>query len=179
MNKAMLGGFTPSLYNQNNKITIDSNIKIKKEFLCAPWIATRYFSPYIITNTDIIIPFYVTDNAQSEYLSNINNKQFNVIVEFNGNTINKIVSAGENEINIGSSSIEGELYFSLKCVDLSTNIESAIQFIDIIVKSSFDIPESKIYYMSADDLNTYGIDNTNNTEESVMVNNIDGINKRI
>ena len=188
MNKIILGGFTPSLILQNNivttitadtEITTDADVKIKKEFLNAPWIATRYFSPYILTNTDIIVPFYVTDHAQSEYLSNNNDKQFNIIVEFNGNTINKIVNAGENEINIGSTSLEGEMYFSLKCIDLSNNVESAIQFIDIYVKSSFDISDSETYYMTSDDLSKYNIDNTNNTTESVMVNNIDGINNMI
>lgn len=179
MNNAILGGVIPSLKFKNKNITTDINVKIKKEFLNAPWIATRYFSPYILTNTDIIIPFYVTDHAQSEYFSNNNDKQFNIIVEFNGNTITKIVNAGENEINIGSTSLEGEMYFSLKCVDLSNNVESAIQFIDIYVKSSFDISDSETYYMTSDDLSKYNIDNTNNTTESVMVNNIDGINNML
>ena len=50
MNKIILGGFTPSLILQNNivttitadtEITTDTDVKIKKEFLNAPWIGTR------------------------------------------------------------------------------------------------------------------------------------------
>lgn len=179
MSKIILGSNAPFLYNKNDNIIFDNNINIKKEFLFVPWIATRYFSPYILTNSDIIVPFYVTDYSQKDYIIDNKKNKFLITVEFNNNIIYKIVGAGENEINIGSSSIEGEQYFSIKCKDLSTDIESPVSFVDILVKNTFEISESETYHMTEEDLTIYNIDNTNNTTESAMVSNIDGINNLI
>lgn len=190
MTKIILGNKKCCLFSNFNEIYAyisekdinekdDINTLTFKEFLCTPWISVRYFEPYIITNTDIIIPFYVTDTLHKDYIFDDYSNQFKITVEFNGNIITKIVNAGENEINIGSSNIEGEQYFTIKCKDLSTGIESPTSFIDILVKNTFEISESETYYMTEDDLITYGIDNTNNTTESIMVNNIDGINNLI
>ena len=101
--------------------------KYKKEILNwneSPYISTYYFNFKPTINEDVIIPFYVTDYNQSEYLENVNNLEIYVVYQVDNNNAQFIsVPLGDNEINLGKLS-EGEHYFSLQAVDKTSKVRS-------------------------------------------------------
>ena len=142
---------------------INSNNLTSKEI---PELYVRYFNPKIKINTEITIPYYVSDNTQAEYLNNSNAKSFTTIVTFNSKTFSSTTTAGEFTINIGSVSTVGETYFSIYTID-NNGVASIEQFFDIlIIDGAYEITQDQTYTMTSSDLNTYNI----KTGESVSIN---------
>ena len=136
-----------------NQIINSKNLTSKE----IPEIYIRYFNPKVKINTEIIIPYYVSDNTQAEYLNNSNAKSFTTIVTFNSKVFSSTTTAGEFTINIGSISTAGETYFSIYTID-GNGVASAEQFFDIlIVDDTYPITQSQTYIMTATDLSTYNI----------------------
>lgn len=136
-----------------NQIINSKNLTSKE----IPELYVRYFNPKIYINTDITIPYYVSDNTQAEYLNNSNAKSFTTIVTFNSKVFSSTTTAGEFTINIGSVSTTGETYFSIYTID-SNGVASVEQFFDIlIVDDTYPITQSQTYIMTATDLSTYNI----------------------
>ena len=133
---------------------INSNNLTSKEI---PELYVRYFNPKIKINTEITIPYYVSDNTQAEYLNNSNAKSFTTVVTFNSKTFSSTTTAGEFTINIGSVSTVGETYFSIYTID-GNGVASVEQFFDIlIIDGAYPITQDQTYTMTSSDLNTYNI----------------------
>lgn len=133
---------------------INSNNLTSKEI---PELYVRYFNPKIKINTEITIPYYVSDNTQAEYLNNSNAKSFTTVVTFNSKTFSSTTTAGEFTINIGSISTVGETYFSIYTID-GNGVASVEQFFDIlIIDGAYPITQDQTYTMTSSDLNTYNI----------------------
>ena len=142
---------------------INSNNLTSKEI---PELYVRYFNPKIKINTEITIPYYVSDNTQAEYLNNSNAKSFTTIVTFNSKVFSSTTTAGEFTINIGSISTVGETYFSIYTID-NNGVASVEQFFDIlIIDGAYAITQDQTYTMTSSDLNTYNI----KAGESVSIN---------
>ena len=133
---------------------INTNNLTSKEI---PELYIRYFNPKVKINTEIIIPYYVSDNTQAEYLSNNTSKTFTTIVKFNSKEFSKTTAAGEFDINIGSISTTGETHFSIYTID-SNGVASIEQFFDIlIIDNTYSITQSQTYTMTSADISTYNI----------------------
>ena len=142
---------------------INSNNLTSKEI---PELYVRYFNPKIKINTEITIPYYVSDSTQAEYLNNSNAKSFTTIVTFNSKVFSSTTTAGEFTINIGSISTVGETYFSIYTID-NNGVASIEQFFDIlIIDGAYTITQEQTYTMTSSDLNTYNI----KAGESVSIN---------
>ena len=142
---------------------INSNNLTSKEI---PELYVRYFNPKIKINTEITIPYYVSDNTQAEYLNNSNAKSFTTIVTCNSKIFSSTTTAGEFTINIGSISTVGETYFSIYTID-NNGVASVEQFFDIlIIDGAYEITQDQTYTMTSSDLNTYSI----KAGESVSIN---------
>ena len=136
-----------------NQIINSSNLTSKE----IPELYVRYFNPKIKINTEITIPYYVSDNTQAEYLNNSNAKSFTTVVTFNSKTFSSTTTAGEFTINIGSVSTVGETYFSIYTID-GNGVASVEQFFDIlIIDGAYPITQDQTYTMTSSDLNTYNI----------------------
>ena len=142
---------------------INSNNLTSKEI---PELYVRYFNPKIKINTEITIPYYVSDSTQAEYLNNSNAKSFTTVVTFNSKVFSSTTTAGEFTINIGSISTVGETYFSIYTID-NNGVASIEQFFDIlIIDGAYAITQDQTYTMTSSDLNTYNI----KAGESVSIN---------
>ncbi len=136
-----------------NQIINSKNLTSKE----IPELYIRYFNSKVKINTDITIPYYVSDNTQAEYLNNSNAKSFTTIVTFNSKVFSSTTTAGEFTINIGSVSTVGETYFSIYTID-NNGVASAEQFFDIlIIDDTYPITQSQTYTMTSADLSTYNI----------------------
>lgn len=136
-----------------NQIINSKNLTSKE----IPELYVRYFNPKIKINTEITIPYYVSDNTQAEYLNNSNAKSFTTVVTFNSKVFSSTTTAGEFTINIGSISTVGETYFSIYTID-ANGVASVEQFFDIlIIDDTYPITQSQIYTMTSADLSTYNI----------------------
>ena len=89
------------LNNRNIKFKIPYNVYDYKEpselteehFTHAPWLSYYHFNTMPHVNEDIIVPFYVSDYLQSEYVDENYSLRFLIVVNFGGKTITKLVNA--------------------------------------------------------------------------------------
>ena len=155
-----------------NSINITNNLTSTS----IPELYIRYFNPKININTDIIIPYYVSDSTQEEFLRNTNTKSFTTIVKIGNNTFSQTTNAGEYSINIGSISTTGETYFSIYTID-ENGVASVEQFFDIlIIDSSYTITSSQTYTMVASDLTKYNITVGESVSNTIAQSNNTGLN---
>lgn len=151
---------------------------IESEFEFAPFLSCYYFPTKIQVNTDLTISFYVTDYIQFEYIYDYAKNFLIEIIKDDGTTISTTVSAGDNILNIGKFTEAGEHYFTIQATDLDIGIKSYKQVINLlIIDDSYIITEEQTYYMTAEDLTTYSIDNTNNEDEATRIANSLNINE--
>ena len=155
--------------------------KYKKEILNwneSPYISTYYFNFKPTINEDVIIPFYVTNYNQSEYLENINNLEIYVVYQVDNNNVQFIsVPLGDNEINLGKLS-EGEHYFSLQAVDKTSKVRSNKLYNEILVinPETYNIKDNEVYSVTKNDLTQYGITDIDTTDDTKVTNNRIGLN---
>ena len=155
--------------------------KYKKEILNwneSPYISTYYFNFKPTINEDVIIPFYVTDYNQSEYLENVNNLEIYVVYQVDNNNVQFIsVPLGDNEINLGKLS-EGEHYFSLQAVDKTSKVRSNKLYNEILVinPETYNIKDNEVYSVTKNDLTQYGITDIDTTDDTKVTNNRIGLN---
>lgn len=155
----------------------ESSIITEEHFIRAPWLSYYHFNTMPYVGEDIIVPFYVSDYLQSEYVDENYSLRFLIVVNFGGKTITKLVNGGDNRINIGSCSTTGETHFSIYAIDLLNRYHSYEQVINLyVIDDKHAITEEQTYRMTAEDLVTYSIDNTNNEEETIRIANSLNIN---
>lgn len=159
------------IYNKNQKIsnifigskTIEKEININE----VPYISTYYIKPIVKTNEEVFINYYITDYWHKEYLERDFNESFNITVKVK-NQIDRTytnLKAGDNKISLGTFANEGEIDFSLICVDKYGRSSHEL-FNYFLVRNEPVINE---YIMTEQDLITYNIKNNDNYEEILHV----------
>lgn len=131
----------------NNSINFDIN--------AVPYISTYYIEPIVSTNTDVIIDFYITDYYHNSYMNDEFNENFTIIAKIEGHEdkIFKNIKAGDNSINLGKFNTEGEVNFSLLCID-NYGRKSHELFNSFLIQNEQNIKE---YIMTENDLFKYNI----------------------
>lgn len=159
-------------YNRIENVIPDVSTAYK-----VPYISTYYFNTKPTIYEDVIIPFYVTNYDQSEYLYDEEIK-LDVLYQVDENSEKVItVSAGDNSINLGKLS-KGEHYFSLQALDKSTNLKSHKLYNEVLViDDSYTITEKQTYTITDDDLYKYNITKVDTTDKTKMSNNRIGLTK--
>ena len=140
--------------------TTDTNVDINLTSVEVPQVVCYYFKPTFNISEDIVIPLYITDYINSDYLFEDNSKTFTLKVSFNGSESTQTVGIGDFSLNLGKASSTGANYAIITCTDNITGMESYEQYVPFIVTDeSYDITDSNTYYMTTNDLNTYSIKN--------------------
>ena len=159
-------------YNKVEAIIPDASIAYK-----VPYISTYYFNTKPTIYEDFIIPFYVTNYEQSEYLYD-EEVELDVLYQMDED-LEKVITvyAGDNSINLGKLS-KGEHYFSLQALDKSTNLKSHKLYNEVLViDNSYTITKEQTYTITDDDLSKYSITKVDTTDEDKMTNNRIGLTK--
>lgn len=142
-----------------------------------PYISTYYFKTKPSVDEDVIIPFYVTDYNQSEYLYD-KTVSLDILYQIdNGEEKTITVNVGDNTLNLGKLS-KGEHYFSMQAYDKSTGLKSHKLYNEILViDSSYEITAEQTYIITDADLSKYSITNGDTTDETKMTNTRLGLTK--
>ena len=161
----------------NNEQFLEPEHLTREHFLECPFISTEWINTKPMVNEDLIINFYTTNWSQSEYFNN-EKLRLKVIINKQGETITKIVNGGNDSIFIGHFDNTGEQYITLEVEDLENHMRSAKEIIQFyVVDENYEITEQQTYTITKEDLEIYGIDNTNNEDETIRTNNSLNINK--
>ncbi|MCD2502888.1 hypothetical protein LQE93_14040 [Clostridium sp. NSJ-145] len=163
-----------TLSNTSSINTLNNNLDYSK----VPYISTYYFDFKPTINDNVIIPLYITNYDQSEYL---NNEIITLDLEYEIDGLKyklKDVKAGDNTLNIGKLS-EGEHYFSLQAIDQTTGLKSHKLYNEILVinPENYTITDNETYIISESDLLKYKISNKNSTIVMDMTNTRLGLSK--
>lgn len=106
-----------------------------------PYIATRYFDSCPTTAEDVIIPYYMTDSKQSEYVKDDTTKKLNLVYEVDSEIKKQAnLSLGEHELNLGKLS-EGEHIIGIQAEDPTTGKRSHRVYVDVKVEAA----KEKVY----------------------------------
>ena len=184
----VVAGVKTTIVNEDTGIQADEVSPINsityESFNEAPYINTEYYNPIHYLHEDLIIQYYVMDKTQEDYFLDKHTKEFLVEIDFAGTIFRRKVKAGNHKINLGKSSKSGVTYFSIQCIDISNNCESAKHYKQLLVveQDTYTITESQTYTMTEEDLITYSItastDGVKLTDEQ-GANNIKGINNML
>lgn len=148
-----------------------------------PYISTYYIKPVVATNEEVLIDYYITDWYFKEYNENYNlykddwgddswtesvwnEETFTVIVNVEGNEQTYTnLSAGDHQVSLGSFANEGEVNFSIKCIDRFGRCSHELCNY-FLVQNAVAINE---YVMTEADLTTYNIKNEDTYEVKQFV----------
>ena len=143
-----------------------------------PYISTYYIKPVVATNEEVLIDYYITDWYFKEYNEKYNlykddwgddnwteavwNEEiFTVVVNVDGNEQTYTnLSAGDHQVSLGSFSNEGEVNFSIKCIDRFGRCSHELCNY-FLVQNTVAINE---YVMTEADLTIYNIKNEDTYE---------------
>lgn len=152
--------------------TIDPSSAFK-----VPYISTYYFKTKPTIYEDIIIPIYVTDYEQSEYLYDKKVK-LDILYQVDENSEKSTsVYSGDNSINLGKLT-KGEHYFSIQAIDKTTGLKSHKLYNELLViDDSYTITDEQTYTINDDDLLKYNLTKVDTTDETQMTNNRIGLTK--
>lgn len=175
------------------KISFDDDIVLKYNSKCAksilyhtneraiydiPYISIGYWNPKPYDTDDVIIPVYITDFFQREYLNDDYSLRFRLRVELDGNvTFIDDLQAGEHDINLGKLS-EGMHYFTLQVFDEDNECSGRISNdIWVINEDNHRIKDTEIYYVTLDDLTKHNItlNSTGDSSDEELRNNRLGV----
>ena len=175
-------------YSSTNYEKLFKEVSFKKSgsltpehFLNVPWVAFNYNSGRYKIGSKLELNVYITDYQQLEYAEKGDYKRFIARTEYNGEVHYYTLDAGDHTIYFGENDTLGFQYCTIQIIDVKTRILSHIQSFPLLVVEKLleELNDMDTYYMTEEDLTTYNIDNTNNTDENVMVNNITGLNNII
>ncbi len=150
------------------KIEEEYKGKMLPEELHVPYISTYYIKPIVSTEEEVFIRFYVTDWNQSEYRLMDKSARFTATVTYGAKEVRfkkyksvtkEDIPAGDQEFSIGKFS-PGEYRVAISAVDAKGR-RSPVLFHEFLVKDAKDmeIPENKVYQMTAEDLDKWKISN--------------------
>ena len=138
---ALIGGKTATC-----KITV-TKAEESPDYV-VPYIATRYFNSLPTTQDNVVIPYYMTDYEQTEYVENNTSKKMNLVYEVDGTSNTQTgLLIGENELNLGKLSV-GEHTIGIQAEDPETGRRSHKVYIDIKVaettKNTYNVTETEL-----------------------------------
>lgn len=175
----ILGSLSFNLISKINKVALVNTTNIELDYSKVPYVSTYYFEPKVSINEDVIIPFYITDYEQSEYLYDNENITLDLEYEIDDikNTLKKL-STGDNTLNLGNLS-EGEHYFSIQAIDPITGLKSHKLYNELLVVNpdEYNISKEETYLITESDLIKYNISNKNSTNKNDMSNTRIGLTK--
>ena len=128
-----------------------------------PYISTYYVEPNVRADEPVKIKFYITDWHQSEYRLKDWSKKFNVQLRLrdSGGKEYKFtktdIPAGDHTFEVGILP-EGDYLMELYGSD-EVKRNTPVIYHEFRVRKSFEIPQDKSYFMTADDLAQYSISN--------------------
>lgn len=144
------------MYHNSNKCLIKASNNLDKY----PYLSNYYYDPRVNLHQDILIPLYLTDYDQKEYLYDINSETFTIEYALNDGKKNILrnIPAGDYVLNCGSSSVEGENIISIQIID-KNGLRSSRIFKSILVVNpdTYIITDSETYNVTEEDLMKYGI----------------------
>ena len=155
------------------------NLTIRDMYEKVPYVSTYYFNPKPDYSQEIVIPIYITDYEQSEYLKNDTNKTIDLLCEVDGEErYLKNIKLGDTEVNLGKLTV-GEHYFALQAIDRTSGLKSHKLYNDLLVvdPEKEQITEEQTYQITEEDLKQYKINKEGSTAEEDVVNTRDGLNK--
>ena len=159
------------IINLENKET--ENIREDYEI---PYISYEYFNPKPLDTEEVIIPLYITDYHQREYVYDDTSLIFKLRVEIDGEVsyLNNL-KAGDYSLNLGILE-KGKHWFSVQVID-DEGYESIRLFNDlwVINQEEESIKENEIYTITDEDLSNYNINKENSEIEEDMINNRVGL----
>lgn len=167
------------IHKDSINIDEDTLITMNLTSIEVPSITCYYFDPIFNINEDIIIPVYITDYNNSDYIYNNNSKTFTVYTELEGKTKTEILKIGDNNINLGSISYETKTHIIIKCRDNETGMESYEQTIPVWVQdpNNHIIDDSNTYTMQESDLEIYSIKNNDSKESADLISTRKGLSQ--
>lgn len=148
-----------------------------------PYISTYYIKPVVATNEEVLIDYYITDWYFKEYNEKYNlykdnwgddnwtesvwnEETFTVIVNVEGNEQTYTdLPAGDHQVSLGSFANEGEVNFSIKCIDRFGRCSHELHNY-FLVQNTVAVNE---YVMTEADLTTYNIKNEDTYEVKQFV----------
>ena len=134
-----------------------------------PYISNRYITPTWDINDDVILDMYTCDYYQTDFMCEPPIYQnFTLILNLDGNISYHSIKSGDLHLNIGKQS-EGDHWFTAQVRDSHGRCSHELydEFRIIDTESYNAEIEANTYTMTADDLITYGIDNTDNEENAL------------
>ena len=133
--------------------TVASSITYK-----IPHISYGYWNPKPYDTEDVVIPLYITDFYQKEYLQDDTSLRFKLRVELDGEiTWITDLPAGDYDLNLGVLE-KGEHYFTVQVVDENGEESGRIaNDIWVINADEYRIKDSETYTVTEDDLAAYNI----------------------
>ena len=136
-----------------------------------PYISTYDFKEKVNIKEEVIIPLYITDYYQREYLYEDTSETFTINYEIEGtmHTINNI-NAGDYELNLGKCSSTGEKEIWIQVIDKRGIKSQKLYKWVLIIDDTYEITEAQTYTITQEDLDRYGIKNTNSTNDTDMTN---------
>ena len=136
-----------------------------------PYISTYDFKEKVNIKEDVIIPLYITDYYQREYLYEDTSETFTINYEIEGtvHTINNI-NAGDYELNLGKCSSVGEKEIWIQVIDKRGIKSQKLYKWVLIIDDTYEITEAQTYTITQEDLDKYGIKNTNSADVTDMTN---------
>lgn len=166
-----------SKYNSNRTKSIIYHTN-ERAIYDIPYISIGYWNPKPYDTDDVIIPVYITDFFQREYLHDDYSIRFRLRVELDGNvTFIDNLQAGEHDINLGKLS-EGMHYFTLQVFDENNECSGRISNdIWVINEENYRIKDTEIYNVTLDDLTNHNItlNSTENSSDEELRNNRLGV----
>ena len=156
---AVAEGFATITVTTSNGKSANCNVTVKANspdlMFAVPYVSTYYFNPKPLPNTNVVIPLYVTDYNQSEYLLNDTSKRVDVIYSIDGGTEQVIrdVALGDYNLSLGSFSA-GMHTFYVQVRDNTVGLRSARIYNELWVSNK---ASEKVYTMTQADLTAYKI----------------------
>ena len=133
-----------------------------------PYISRYHTKPEVKIGEEVIIDFYITDYSHKEYLQDDFSERFSVIVKIEGkeNIVLNDLKAGDHSVSLGSFNNEGEIKFSILCIDqYGRHSHELFHYFKVVGEEVVNK-----YIMTEADLIKYNIKNNDNYGEIRLVN---------
>lgn len=145
-------------YKIKQIVNNDVIVSIEREKYEIPYLSYKYWNPKPYDTEEVIIPLYITDFYQVEYLNNDDSLRFKLRVEIDGEiTWYNNLKAGDYDLNLGKFEA-GEHWFTLEVIDQWGESSGRISN-DLWVrnKEEYEIKDNEIYNITNEDLISYNI----------------------
>lgn len=139
-----------------------------------PYISSYYFKNKVNIGEDIIMPIYLTDYYQKDYLYDITTERFAVKYSINGEYhLKENIPAGDYNLNLGSCNVEGEVICTIQVIDsLGRRSQELFKWILVVNPSTYPITTEQTYNVTSLDLNNHSIIPNAQTIEQAKANRL-------